>query len=260
MGKVVLLTVCFLFAIVGALSAKTAPYSYKQKYGLVLETDGLGETQRVWPVNKPANTKGSYGIYMSIEVFRVIWLPYKNARIKCWLVYGMGGDAANIEVLTLDKRGNVKPILSDFCDSGLFGRWSCGQFIVTHTNRDDGFIISYTRIQWNQKTGKFERGESYQATDILDKMSLYSTFNLVRIIATLKNGRWSQDNAKTYILTWFTPTGYIKKRLPRLFRDMPCVQAKCTEASQNKKDKNVYFSRCNPKDEIRSDWVYRYGD
>ncbi len=219
----------FIFLVlIFNVAAQSKPHSafyYKQKYGLVLETDGCGCTQRI---NTPGKSwKDGYDLGILIRRFEVIWLPYKHTKIKSWMIYGDGGTTMRLEVVTRDKSGRIKELYSASTDWILIDRWKQGIFTVQRINRDDGFIVSDQHAVWNKDTGTFVEGRVHQATDVLNKMSLYDIFNSVRICATLDKGRWGLIDK--YMLIRFKPSGYISSRLPRKYRDAPCVQAKFEE-------------------------------
>ncbi len=228
----------------------------KNKQGLNLWIDGDYVIQRVYTPGTP--WKGAYELGMAVRQCEVIWLPYHGRSIKCWLFYDNSGSRNQMCVLTTDKSDRVKCILDTAADDIDMSRWRQHRFVLGQVNRDDGFILSKQRITWDRTKGVFTYGPVTIDKQGLRSMSLAEILDSVRICFTLKNARW-RDKGRDHIIR-FTPSGYINSRLPRQYRDKPCVQAKLVNCNTINGPANVngklLLTPCKPIDVDPEMWKY----
>ncbi|MHB1462846.1 MAG: hypothetical protein ACYC1M_16270 [Armatimonadota bacterium] len=233
----------------------------KNKQGLNLWIDGYDMIRRVYTHGTP--WKEAYELGMMVRQCEVIWLPYHSRSIRCWMFYDNSWSRNRLCVLTTDKSDRMKCILDTAADVIDMSRWRQHRFVLGQLNRDDGFILSKQRITWDRNKGVFTYGPVTIDKRGLRSMSLAETLDSVRICFTLKNARW-RNKGSDYIIR-FTPSGYINSRLPRQYRDTPCVQAKLVNCVTKNGPDNVngklLLTPCKPVDEDPEMWKYgHYGD
>lgn len=255
-GFYVLFCLCLLFQATSSMSSPSKGFYYKQKLGLVLQIDGYNWTHSV---NLPGKSwSSSYDIdEMVITDIHVGYYPLasRDKHVKCWILHGGVGNYDGLLILTQDRNGNLKCLCNDIGDIIHMKQWRKGVFTVSSENPGDGygFIMSTHKASWDRKAGVFMRSNKYEDISEVDKWSLKEIFTSACINYTLKNGRRAVKGNDTLIR--FTPSGYIRKRLPNSLRDTPCVQAKIVNGNTADSNKaTLKINKCSPYNDNGLTW------